>query len=76
MDFLVDFSKKNDLVLGSRMMGGGFGGCTLSLIHEDGVEEFIAKAAKAYLDKFQKPLTAFIAMPSNGTQLIQSNTDL
>jgi len=76
LDFLVDFSKKNDSVLGSRMMGGGFGGCTLSLIHEDGVEEFISKAAKAYLNAFQKPLTAFIAMPSNGTRQIQANSNL
>ena len=56
-------------------MGGSFWGGKLNPIHEDGVQEFISKAAKAYLDKFKNPLTAIIAMPSNGTQLIQSNTD-
>lgn len=70
LDFLVDFSKNNNLVLGSRMMGGGFGGCTLNLIHEDGIEEFISEISEAYLNMFQKPLTSFIAMPSNGTSQI------
>ena len=32
LDFLVDFSKKYDEVIGARMMGGGFGGCTINLI--------------------------------------------
>ena len=41
LDFLVDYSKKHNSVIGSRMMGGGFGGCTLSLIKDSLIEEFI-----------------------------------
>ncbi|RPD90076.1 galactokinase, partial [Aureibaculum marinum] len=37
LDFLVDFSKKYDEVIGARMMGGGFGGCTINIIHRDAV---------------------------------------
>src|SRR5690606_28491398 len=37
LDFLVDHVKKNPAVLGSRMMGGGFGGCTINLIKKDQV---------------------------------------
>ena len=41
LDFLVEHTKQYDKILGSRMMGGGFGGCTLSLIKDSLIEEFI-----------------------------------
>jgi len=69
LDFLVDFSKKYDEVIGARMMGGGFGGCTINIIHQDAVEDFVKKASKAYFDKFNIKLTAFEAMPSGGTSI-------
>ncbi|MET2985619.1 galactokinase [Aureibaculum conchae] len=69
LDFLVDFSKKYDEVIGARMMGGGFGGCTINIIHQDVVENFIDQASKAYFEKFNIKLTAFEAMPSGGTSV-------
>ena len=69
LDFLVDFSKDNDAVIGARMMGGGFGGCTINIIHEDAVESFIEEASKAYFDKYKIKLTAFEANPSEGTSV-------
>jgi len=69
LDFLVDFSKKYDEVIGARMMGGGFGGCTINLIHGDAIDSFVADASKAYHDKFNIKLTAFEAMPSQGTSI-------
>lgn len=69
LDFLVDFSKKYDEVIGARMMGGGFGGCTINIIHADAVDGFIADASEAYYDKFNIKLTAFEAMPSQGTTI-------
>ncbi len=69
LDFLAAFSKNYDQVLGARMMGGGFGGCTINLIHKDGVEEFVADATKAYKEKFNIDLTSFTAVPSQGTAI-------
>ena len=69
LDFLVDFSKKYDEVIGARMMGGGFGGCTINIIHQDAIENFIEKASQAYYNKFKIKLTAFEAMPSGGTSI-------
>lgn len=69
LDFLVDFSKKYDEVIGARMMGGGFGGCTINIIHADAVDGFIADASDAYYKKFNIKLTAFEAMPSQGTTI-------
>lgn len=70
LDFLVDFSKKYESVLGARVMGGGFGGCTINLIHTDAITNFVAEVSKAYFSKFNTKLTAFEAMPSEGTILI------
>ncbi|WP_010177231.1 galactokinase [Aquimarina agarilytica] len=70
LDFLAAFSKNYDQVLGARMMGGGFGGCTINLIHKDGVAEFVADATKAYKEKFNIDLTSFTAVPSQGTAII------
>lgn len=69
LDFLVDFSKNYDEVIGARMMGGGFGGCTVNIIHQDAVENFIEEASKAYYGKHNIKLTAFEAMPSGGTSI-------
>jgi galactokinase len=73
LDFLVDFSKKYDDVLGARMMGGGFGGCTINIVHQDAVPVFITEASKAYFNKFKIKLTTFGAMPCGGTTIKQHN---
>lgn len=69
LDFLVDFSKNYHEVIGSRMMGGGFGGCTINIIHEDALENFTAAAEETYFKKFNIKLTAFEANPSEGTSI-------
>lgn len=58
LDFLVDYSKGKNYVLGSRMMGGGFGGCTINLIHQDYVDNYIADISKGYIKEFKTKLTA------------------
>ena len=72
LDFLVDFTKKYDDVIGARMMGGGFGGCTINIIHQDAIDGFIKDASEAYFDKFNIALTAFEAMPCGGTNIKQT----
>ncbi|MGV8946173.1 MAG: galactokinase [Lutibacter sp.] len=67
LDFLVDFSKDDKEIIGARMMGGGFGGCTINIIHSAHVKNFITEVSQAYLNKFNKKLTASEAMPSEGT---------
>lgn len=67
LDFLVNFSKKYKEVIGARMMGGGFGGCTINIIHSESIEKFVLDVSQAYFNKFNKKLTTFEAMPSEGT---------
>ncbi len=71
LDFLTDFSKANAAILGCRMMGGGFGGCTINLIHEEKISEYVEEVSKAYTDKFNLKLTAFTTVPANGSTLIE-----
>lgn len=67
LDFLVDFSKDYPEVVGSRMMGGGFGGCTINLIHKDKVDSYIKKVSPVYKKTFGIALSAFVTKASEGT---------
>lgn len=51
IDILVDLAQAMPGVIGSRITGGGFGGCTVSIVKNDTVDTFIEKIGKAYLEK-------------------------
>ncbi len=51
LDTMVEEARKIDGVLGSRMTGGGFGGCTVSIVKEECVDKFIAEVGKNYQAK-------------------------
>lgn len=51
LDVLVEEARKIDGVLGSRMTGAGFGGCTISLVNENNIKEFIDVVGKCYKEK-------------------------
>jgi galactokinase len=48
LDILTDIARTDPNVLGSRMMGGGFGGCTINLIKKGGAEKFIQTVVREY----------------------------
>ncbi len=51
LDTLVENAWKQEGVIGSRMTGAGFGGCTVSIVREDGIDSFIRNVGEAYLAK-------------------------
>lgn len=53
LDFLNEVAKSCG-VIGSRVMGGGFGGCTINLVREELYDNFITTAKNAYKEKFGK----------------------
>lgn len=67
LDFLVDLVKINPSVAGARMMGGGFGGCTINLVKEDAIEKLIDSVKTIYEKETKLPLTTYIAEIDNGT---------
>jgi len=69
LDFLVEIARQKD-ALGSRMMGGGFGGCTINLIKDDLYDAFIAEARKAYMGAFGKDPRVYEVHISQGSHVI------
>lgn len=51
LDTLVEAAWEQEGVIGSRMTGAGFGGCTVSIVEEDKVDDFIENVGKKYKDK-------------------------
>jgi galactokinase len=72
LDYLVDLAKAEEDVIGSRLMGGGFGGCTITLVkkgRENGIKE---KFTKLYADRFNIELKIYDVKVSNGTSLYKN----
>lgn len=70
LDLLIGLVNENENVIGARMMGGGFGGCTINLVKEEAIESLIAKVQPAYESAMNLPLTYYIASIENGTEII------
>jgi galactokinase len=70
LDMLVDTAKADDNVIGSRLMGGGFGGCTINLIKKGHENEVKNKFANLYLDIFGIELKFYDVKIANGTTLL------
>ncbi|OIQ39420.1 MAG: galactokinase [Bacteroidetes bacterium MedPE-SWsnd-G1] len=67
LDFLVDYTRNTNDVLGARMMGGGFGGCTINLIKTTAVVAFSEQVKNAYKKKFNLECSIYNIALSNGT---------
>ena len=67
LDFLVDYARREKEIIGARMMGGGFGGCTINLIQEDAVERLVEEMKVSYQNGMNKELTAYVAVIDQGT---------
>jgi galactokinase len=66
LDFLVDTAVGLDGVLGARMTGGGFGGCTVNLLLRGAGKRFRYEIAKAYEERFGLTPQMFDCLPSQG----------
>lgn len=70
IDFLVDLAKDFEGVTGARIMGGGFGGCTINLVKEEKVNDFITKTKVAYAQQFDIQLEVLLIEISEGTDVM------
>jgi len=69
LDFLVQQVQDDPAVIGARMMGGGFGGCTINLVKEDAIDGLVERLTPVYRSAMKKDLKAYIAQIENGTSL-------
>jgi galactokinase len=72
LDWLVDKVRNNPAVIGARMMGGGFGGCTINLVKENAIDELVTTLKLDYEKEMELPLTYYVASIDNGTEIITS----
>ncbi len=62
---------KIDGVIGSRMTGGGFGGCTVSLVKDEAVDEFIEKVGKGYEERIGIKPDFYVAEIGDGAKKVE-----
>ena len=72
LDYLVDLAKAEEDVIGSRLMGGGFGGCTITLVKKGSESAVKEKFTKLYADQFNIELKIYDVKVSNGTSLYKN----
>jgi len=70
LDYLVEYVKQYDMVIGARMMGGGFGGCSINIIKKDFVEGLVNDLTVAYLKNMGKELKHYMVNIEDGTSVI------
>jgi galactokinase len=70
LDLLVDLTRNNPDVLGARMMGGGFGGCTINLIKKEMIQNIVNEIMKAYQQQTGIEPEAYFVNVGDGVKAI------
>ena len=68
IDILAEEAWKLDGVIGSRITGGGFGGCTVSIVKNDAIEEFKDRISSVYKEKTGLEAQFYIADAADGAR--------
>ncbi|MFY9555721.1 MAG: galactokinase, partial [Blastocatellia bacterium] len=71
LDLMVELAQSASVVVGARMTGGGFGGCTVNLVLRDGVDEFCETVLDGYQSETGLSPSAYIVTPSDGANEIE-----
>ncbi len=71
LDFLVKIAGSHKDVIGARMMGGGFGGCTINIVHKDGKDNFVEESLEKYQKEFQNSAESYDVVTSDGVHRIE-----
>lgn len=70
IDILVDLAQAMPGVIGSRITGGGFGGCTVSIVKNDAVDTFISEIGKTYKEKVGHEAEFYVVEIGDGAKTI------
>jgi galactokinase len=66
LDLLVGLATAHDYILGARLTGAGFGGCTVNLVRADAVEAFARDVIAPYRDRTGLPAVIYVTTPQDG----------
>lgn len=75
LDALTEAAWKEETVLGARMTGAGFGGCTVNLIKEEGLEETLKRIADTYKNRTGIETEFYVVDIGDGTRELGNNVD-
>ena len=67
LDILVELAAGMEGVLGARMMGGGFGGCTINIVQTEALESLVGEMRQGYLRRTGRDLAPYVVEPGPGT---------
>lgn len=70
LDFLATEARTLQSVAGARMMGGGFGGCTINIVQADAVDSFSQHMQKAFANKFSKTPEVYVTQVEDGVKIV------
>lgn len=73
LDILVEQAKTIDGLLGARMMGGGFGGCTINLVEKEKAQDFAEQIAFKYNQVTGKDIAVYNTQIESGVSIIYEN---
>jgi galactokinase len=76
LDFLVEQARAREGVLGSRLTGAGFGGCTVTLLERGAVPTFEARVLPAYAHRFGRSAEVLASRPGPGARVLRRFSDL
>ena len=74
LDLLTDIARSISGVIGSRMTGAGFGGCTVSIVHQDALEIFQTRVTTEYHEQTGIEPEIYLCNVSDGAQVLVSNS--
>jgi galactokinase len=72
LNWLAAFATGQPGLLGARMMGGGFGGCTINIVKKSAVPALLEKAARDYEQQFKVPLKAYVTSIEDGCRTVNN----
>ncbi len=70
LDFLASKAKESNMVIGTRMMGGGFGGCTINIVKNEFLDQFKEYMTEVYKNELNLELKTYMVKIKNGTSLL------
>ncbi|GIP55582.1 galactokinase [Paenibacillus vini] len=73
LDVMVEEARKIEGTLGARMTGAGFGGCTVSLVHEDAVDRFVSEVGSAYKERTGLEGEFYVCGVGNGVHEVKGD---